>query len=266
MHKKVRYHLILSYDGTAFYGWQKQPGKRTIQGVLEQILSRVLSQKINITGAARTDSGVHSLCQWATFDAETNWTAEKLKNILNKLIPEDIAINDIKVAPPDFHARYSAVAKQYEYRILFERNPFEIRYATLWKWKFHTELSKLNEIAEIFVGKHNFSAFGIKKDLRETCFCTICYAKWIKTKQGIKFVIIGDRFLHKMVRAIVGANIDCYQGKLDIKQIKEMLETGERIANFQIVPAKGLCLVKIFGKDDKIEIEKHSIHILENHR
>ena len=245
------YILHISYDGTNYYGWQKQPDVPTIQGTLEKLLEKIFGGKaIKTIGASRTDRGVHSEMQVVSFIAPPKYEPKEIFKKLNKMLPDDIAVEGVRCTKEKFSARFDAREKLYRYKIIFQKNSFDIRYA--WWLNFeHTcdEIfwKKLNLCASKIIGKHDFSAFSIKQDIPDNPICDIFSARWEKIfKMGFHFFIEGDRFLHKMVRSLVGAMIDVARGNIDENDFFKMLETGERTVEFRTAPPQGLTLVKVF--------------------
>ncbi len=260
------YILRIAYDGTDYFGWQKQLDVPTIQGILEMNLSKLFDIAIKTTGASRTDSGVHAIDQSVSFQAEPKYPADDLLRRLNRMLPDDIAVLDTKLISEKFHARYDAKGKRYRYSILTGKNPLEMRYAC---WLPNVSLSQnelpiLNALSEKIIGTHDFSAFSILKSLPDKPLCTIFKAEWQyanhksqftnhESQIMLSFVIEGNRFLHKMIRSLVGAMISVASGKMKKDDFIKMLESGQRIVEYRIAPPHGLLLEKVFYEESEIK-------------
>jgi len=250
---EITYILKMSYDGTKYYGWQKQPDVPTIQGELEKVLNKLWNVSIKTVGASRTDRGVHALDQCVSFSASQKFEPDELVKKLNLMLPQDISVRSAKISREKFNARFDACGKLYAYKIYFDKNPFKLRYSLWLNRHIETnEMEVIGELSELLIGEHNFSAFSIKKDLPENPVCNIKCAFWefAYEKESIIFYINGDRFLHKMVRSLVGAILDIARGKFSPEIFKKMLDTGERIVEFKTASPKGLILEKVYYDED----------------
>ncbi len=235
---------IVEYDGTEFHGWQIQPGLPTVQGTLEKALSQLLSgYPVRITGASRTDKGVHAKGQVFNFKACLPYSLKESLKRLNSMLPPSVAVRKLRYAPMNWHARFSARAKLYVYTIVQKKSPLERNYS----WYVHEKLDPepLNYIASIIIGKHYFGAFQ-KEDKRKRA-STIFEAVWRKGKAGkLTFSIKGDFFLRGMVRALVGAMVSVGREKMSVGDFKKMLASGEKRLNYPMAPPEGLCLVRVY--------------------
>ena len=236
--------LTIAYDGTNYHGWQIQPDVRTVQGELNRRLRELFAMEIQTVGASRTDAGVHSIGQVMSVELPERFSCDDLERRLNLMLPNDISIRNIEIVPDGFSARYSAAGKRYEYRIIFEKDP-HLRHAALW---LHNKpnLKVLNDLAKYVLGEHDFSAFARLQSLPESPICKISRTEWVESERGTDFVIEGNRFLHTMVRSLVGAMLDCERGRFSPGQFAEMIETGERKYDYKVADAKGLWLVDVF--------------------
>lgn len=224
----ARFALLLSYNGTFFSGWQVQPGRATVQGELEKAIEKITGTSVRITGASRTDSGVSAIGQVAHLDIRDNFSKNKMLRSINSLIPSDIVVKSIVNVEDTFHARYAALGKRY-------------RYTTT------GDVRKLREIADVFIGKHNFAAFAVTRSVPDNSMCTIWRSEWHRAGNGtVIYIIEGDRFLHKMVRIIVGAQLSYGRGRLTRGAIERMLRSGERDLRWRVAPAEGLLLERVF--------------------
>ena len=230
--------IDIEYDGTEYSGWQYQPDKRTIQGTIEKALKRISEEDIRITGAGRTDAGVHALTQVANFRMDKDIPVENLQKALNNFLPRDIFIKRTMEVPMDFNARYDAKSRVYEYRIVLEKSPLRRRYA--WELSYRLDYKRMEEAKKIFIGKKDYGFFC---ELQEP---SIVDVRGIRlTKQGNEIIvkIEANRFLYKMVRRIVGALVDVGRGKIEVEDI---LKSFGRTPNpFITAPANGLMLVKV---------------------
>lgn len=251
MNDGTTYILHLSYDGTRYYGWQKQPNVPTIQGILETALRKIfsLSGDLKTTGASRTDKGVHAEDQVVSFSAQEKFRPDDLARRLNKMLPNDIAVVSAECTDERFNARFNAKSKVYQYLILLKKMPMKIQYGW-WlkscKVDVKDALPMLNELSAMVVGEHNFSAFAVQQDLPDDASCRIFNAIWrAPCEAELEFSIEGNRFLHKMVRSLVGAMLDTIRGRIDAKSFELMLNTGNRVCEYRTAPPEGLTLIKV---------------------
>lgn len=246
--------LILSYDGTPFYGWQKQPNLPTIQGELEKILSKIFDTEIKITGAGRTDKGVHALRQVANFFSPTDFDPLILRKALNSLLPEEIrVIKIIKGISPNFDARKSAMWREYKYFIYRGgiMLPFLNRYC--YHLKKSLNLPLIKELSSLFVGTHDFSAFCDDEEENKSKIRTI-YSFNLKEKGNfLIFTIRADSFLRHMVRIMLSTLIDIALGKKEEKTLERALSSGERKLTSAALPPQGLWLWKVGFKQEDIK-------------
>ena len=235
--------MIISYDGSEYHGWQVQPGVRTVQGELNYVLKKLFDMPVRTVGASRTDAGVHALMQVANVELPDRFEVEDLRRRMNLMLPDDVAVGRIEKVADDFSARYSAIGKRYEYRIIFSKDPHRRNGALL----LHRlpDIDILNRTAGYLIGEHDFTAFAKLQSIPENPACKIAEARWVQLVDGLNFVIEGNRFLHQMVRSLVGAMLDCARGRFSPEQFKDMVESGKRIYDYKVVGAKGLWLVEV---------------------
>jgi tRNA pseudouridine38-40 synthase len=215
-----------------------------VQEVLEKTLSTVLRENISVLGAGRTDTGVHAAFYVLHFDITNEITEpEKLVYHLNRFLPEDIAIQKIKMVGVDFHARFSAVSRTYKYFICTEKNPFQTE--TCNQFTVHLDVEKMNVAAQALFEYTDFTSFSKLHTDVKTNNCRIFQAEWKKENKQLVFTIKADRFLRNMVRAIVGTLIEVGKGKLTIEDFRKIIELKDRSAAGTSAPAKGLFLVDI---------------------
>jgi len=268
LQQKQNWKLTMAYDGTDFHGWQVQPGKRTIQGELQSALERIVGEAPLPQGSGRTDAGVHALAQVASFELQARIPAANLVRAMNRTLPGSIRVVEAQVVGEQFHARHSAVAKTYEYRVLpVEPSaaqicpPFLARYVYPYSWKLDFEM--LQESAAAFVGEHDFRSFaasdpdvatrsgegqeaGAIQTQTRTTVRTIFASEWREEmKDGFRLLVYrvrGNGFLHHMVRNLVGTTLDVGRGYLSIEEIARIFAARSRAAAGPTAPARGLFL------------------------
>ena len=219
-----RFKLTLHYDGAGFFGWQVQPGVRTVQAELEAALSRLRNSPTTVIAAGRTDRGVHATGQVASTLMPDKWTAGALQRALNAILPADIWISAIEDVPREFHARYDATARSYVYRVGTKpesNSPFVRRYC--WPIGAPLPIDVLNDAAQRFVGRHSFLAFAKTGQPERGEICTVEIAEWREWRIGVEFHVTADRFLHHMVRYMVGTMVDVARGRRPATDIDAML-------------------------------------------
>ena len=239
----MRFRLLVEYDGTAYFGWQIQNGQISIQGELEKALNLALRVPVSVIGAGRTDTGVHARGQIAHFDYNSSFDTEKMRRSLNGILKNDIRVLNIEEVNGDFHSRYHAKMREYRYYITEEPTAFLRNFS--WHVYYYLNLDKMNTAASQIVGCHDFKSFCRTKSDVDNHLCTIKSAEWQKENSLIVFIIQADRFLHGMVRALVGTFVDIGRSKLGISAISSILAARDRSEASQTAPAKGLVLEKI---------------------
>ena len=237
-----RYFIELSFDGTGYSGWQVQRNGISVQQILNEKLSLKLCQKIEVTGAGRTDAGVHSEFFIAHFDSnkllEVDFIAE-----MNSFLPKDIVFHKITAVKPDAHARFSALLRTYQYRITTKKNPFLTDFSHY--YYSDLDISKMNVAANILLDISDFTSFSKLHGNTKTNICKLTKAEWNVQGDLLVFTISADRFLRNMVRAITGTLLDVGKGKITIDQFKEIINSKNRCNASMSVPAKGLFLTGI---------------------
>jgi len=239
----MRFRLIIEYDGSAYKGWQIQTGQITIQGEIEHALKQIFSDHVGIIGAGRTDSGVHARGQVAHFDLEYPLEPNKLMRSLNGILNNDIRIKDVSLVGSNFHARYSAKSREYHYCISPQPTAMLRNYS--WHLTYNLDLNQLNRAAKCIKGKNDFTSFCRTKSDVNNHFCHIKKAEWLKKDNFFVFIIQADRFLHGMVRALVGTFVDVGRNKLTVADIKDILRDKNRSSASQSAPARGLILERV---------------------
>ena len=240
--------LVLAYDGSRYHGWQRQKKDMTIQGVLEARIGMMTGEPVTLLGSGRTDAGVHALHQVCNFFTRTGLDPEALRRGLNALLPDDIFIRQAEYAPPDFHARYSAAGKAYEYRILNRPDPdiFLRRYA--WHIPVKLDYDNMRACLSKLSGRHDFSAF------RSTGSGNINSVREMKRADfrlsadpgHFSLVFEADGFLRHMVRNIVGTLYDVGRGRTGQEEFLDIFRSGDRTRAGVKAPPQGLFLTKVF--------------------
>ena len=262
--------LTIEYEGTNYRGWQRQKSryqisdirsqKKTIQGVLEEALNKIIKERIRVVGAGRTDAGVHVLGQVANFRTKSKMTPEEFKKALNSMLPKDIVIKNAQRVKEEFHAQFDAKSKHYRY-IIYQsstHSPFLKNYALYTSYKLN--LKAMREGAKYLVGKHNFSSFqlsgsSVRNPIRTITKLSITSQRSFRSPDHLMtrlpnsrlifFDIVADGFLYGMVRSIVGTLIEVGRGKISPSKVKEILKAHDRRLAGPTAPAKGLYLMKV---------------------
>ncbi len=241
----MRYKIVLSYVGTKFHGWQIQPNKASIQESLENAVAIIQQEDISIVGAGRTDTGVHAKNYVAHFDSRKEIIDTLLfLHKINSLVHKDIAVHSIEEVEADFHARFDALTRAYEYRIHTHKNPFLNERSFYYKVNF--DIDKMNEASALLIQHKDFQCFSKAKTQVHTYLCDVYEAKWTKLNDNeYLFYIKANRFLRNMVRAIVGTLIEVGVGKISTSDVAHIIASKNRSNAGKSVPAEGLCLTEI---------------------
>ncbi len=239
----MRYFLELSYNGTPYHGWQRQPNAISVQEVLEKALTTVLRRPTSIMGAGRTDTGVHARQLMAHFDISESIETAQLHYKLNAILPPEIAIYSVRLVQDEAHARFDATSRSYAYYVSLAKDPFSIKSA--YYIKKEVDVQRMNEAAKLLLNYTDFKCFSKSKTDVKTYHCTITEAEWQQQGAMLVFRISANRFLRNMVRAIVGTLIEVGQGKLSPQDIIRIIESQDRGQAGYSVPAHGLYLTKI---------------------
>ncbi len=244
----MRYFIELSYNGKNYHGWQIQPDAISVQEVLEKTISTLLRSEIKITGAGRTDTGVHAKQLFAHFDAEP---IEDLPNFifrLNSFLPKDIAVQDVFVVRDDAHARFDATQREYKYYLSLQKDPFREGSAYFVHQKPH--LASMNQAAKVLSDHRDFQCFSRSKTDVKTYHCDIKMANWEEAGNQLVFTISADRFLRNMVRAIVGTLLEVGYGKMTLDEFHDVIKSKDRGKAGASAPAHGLYLTQVIYPDD----------------
>ena len=237
--------LIIEYDGTNYYGWQKQNDKVTIQGTLEEAVRNLTKEENEVIGCSRTDSGVHARGFVASFKTESTVPPHKFREAINYRLPDDIVVLSSEEVSEDFHPRYLAKGKTYEYTIYNNLVPTALNRTFSYHYKYPLDIEAMKDACQFFKGTHDFKAFRSEGSSVKTTVRTI-YDLNIKIEGDfIKISVSGDGFLYNMVRIIVGTLIDAGHGKITPGDVKKVLESKNRAISSDTAPAKGLFLFKV---------------------
>lgn len=239
----MRYFLDISYEGTAYHGWQIQPNGNTIQAEIEKALSTILKEEVSIMGSGRTDTGVHATQQIAHFDTLTELTPTDLAYKLNSFLPKDIAIRSLKAVGSKTHARFDAVKRTYHYHIHRHKNPF--KQGVSYYFKQDIDRDAILEGCEIIRNWENFECFSKVHTEVNNFNCQIFAIDWLQNEDNDLFVVTANRFLRGMVRAMVGTLLDLGTNKINIEDLKSVLESNDRSRAGRAVPPHGLFLERI---------------------
>jgi tRNA pseudouridine38-40 synthase len=239
-----RARLLVEYDGTDYAGWQRQPNLATVQGDIEAALAVVFKRAVRVVGAGRTDAGVHALGQVAHADLPASAADyPALCDSLNALTPAAIAIRGVTSVPPGFDARRSARRRIYRYRLTPRRIACERQY--VWQVKWPVSLAKLRRCARALPGDRFFTSFCVAKSAAKGTRCCVHRARWLSVEGEYRFEVEADRFVHGMVRSLVGTMVEVAAGKMPMTEFEQLLVTQRRQAAGPTAPAHGLCLLRV---------------------
>ena len=250
----MRYFIQLSYDGTGYHGWQVQPNGVSVQEVLQKALSTLLRQPTEVTGAGRTDAGVHASMMVAHFDwpaahegegcEEAPLDCTQLTYKLNRLLPPDVAAQAVRPVGPEMHARFSATRRTYHYYIHTRKDPFLRGYS--WQVNVPLDFALMNEAAQVLLEYSDFTSFSKTGTDVKTNICQLTEARWEQLKPGEwRFTVSANRFLRNMVRAIVGTLVEVGRHRMTISQMRHAIEAKDRQRAGESVPGHALYLTNI---------------------
>ena len=245
----MRYRLLIEYDGTPFHGWQIQPNCETVQEVLEKAFETALRYRPSVVGSGRTDTGVHARGQVVHVDLTDAIDVYKVRRSLNGLLPRQIAVLDMKEVSDDFHARFDAKKRSYKYHVSIEKHPLSShRSYIIWR---EPDFDAMNEAANFLLGTHDCSAFCRIQSETKNRVCTISEAFWKREtyKGDWVFNISADRFLHGMVRTIVGTLLEVGYGKRNAEDMIELIQSKDRTLAGPAAPPHGLVLEEVVYAD-----------------
>lgn len=247
----MRVKMIVAYDGTNYKGWQVQPNGITIEEILNRKLSELLQEDIIVTGASRTDSGVHSLGNVAIFDTNTRMPADKISFALNQRLPEDIVIQGSCEVPKDWHPRYQNSRKTYEYRILNRTFRMPTRRLDTYFYHHPLDVEKMKAAAAYLIGEHDFKSFCAIGAQVKTTVRTIYACEVKKENEIITIRVTGNGFLYNMVRIIAGTLIRVGGGEWEPEQIPKILEACDRSMAGPTAPAHGLTMIGLSYEEEE---------------
>ncbi len=239
------YRLIVQYDGSGFAGWQSQKNAKTVQGVLKEKIELLVKEEVNLIGSGRTDTGVHAFGQAANFKCEKELDLRKFTHSLNAILPRSIAIIDSAKVDENFHARFDAVKRSYLYFFSLVKSPFWDKYSWLNPALAEIEIDRMNEISKTLLGKKDFTSFAKNKSETKNKVCEIYSIRWRKSGNLVIFFIEANRFLHGMVRTVIGTLLDAYKQREPKLFLEEILAAKNRTAASASAKAKGLFLFKV---------------------
>lgn len=243
-----RYFLEISYDGTAYHGWQKQKNSLTVQQIIEEKLSLKLKQQINVVGCCRTDTGVHALQFFLHFDSDQIIELDSFLFKLNRFLPIDIVARSIHNVTPEANARFSAIERTYKYFIQTKKNPFNRYYS--YEYTMLLDIEKMNKACELLIKNNDFTSFSKLHGGQKNYICKLTECQWEKLDQQLIFTISANRFTRNMVRAIVGTIIEVGKGSINISDFKRIIDLRNRSFASNSVEAKGLFLAKVLYPQD----------------
>lgn len=244
-----RYFIYFSYDGAAYHGWQVQPNAVTVQQVLEESLAKLVRQPVPLVGAGRTDAGVNAACMVAHGDFPCEIDCAQLVYKLNKILPPDIAVSSVRRVKDDAHARFDAVSRRYNYRVVTAKSPFARRYAC--RVMPGVDFDAMNRAAEVLYEYTDFTSFSKLHTDVKTNNCKVKYAAWRKVGENEwVFEIEADRFLRNMVRAIVGTLLLVGRGKMDVEGFRAVIENKARGEAGDSALGEALFLVSVEYPED----------------
>ncbi|GAB4444096.1 MAG: tRNA pseudouridine(38-40) synthase TruA [bacterium] len=240
------FKVCVEYEGTNYFGWQRQKGAVTVQQVIEDKLSFLLGEKVYVFGSGRTDSGVHAINQYFHFRTKKTLPVNAYLYGLNSMLPADIRIKNIEIVPDGFHACFSAKRKSYKYLILNRKMPSALLRNFCWHISYPLDVDLMNRCAETIVGTIDFSSFRASLCSRKNPVRTVYEAFWNKDGEELTFFITANGFLHNMVRILVGTMVDVGRGKISLEEFKNILEKRDRRTAGRTAPPQGLYLYEVY--------------------
>ena len=242
----TRYRLTIEYDGTPFSGWQRQDGQHSVQAALEDAIARLGEDKVTLFGAGRTDAGVHALGQVAHVDLEKDWTPDKLMGAINAQVrPDPVSVLDVAVVDDGFHARFSATARHYRFRILDRRPPPALDRNRVWWVPHPLEAQAMHEAAQTLVGHHDFTTFRSAQCQSKSPVKTLDRLDVVREGAEVVVYASARSFLHNQVRSLVGTLKLAGEGKWSAEDVRAALEAADRSACGPVAPPDGLYLVGV---------------------
>lgn len=235
--------LVIEYDGTNFVGWQRQLNGKSVQGEIETMLKRILQEEVSVIGAGRTDAGVHARGQVANFRTSSDLSAREIRSGLNGLLPEDIVVHAAEEVPFEFHSRFDAKERDYSYTISLR--PAAMMRGYCWQMNYKLDMELLGRTAEHLIGEHDFESFCKSNSEVDHFRCEVKRSEWVMKDGFLLFNIGANRFLHGMVRALVGTMVGVARGLYSYEQFISIFEKKNRSEAGVAAPARGLVLENI---------------------
>ena len=239
-----RYFITFAYDGTRYHGWQIQPNGVSVQEVLQKALSTLLREETGVVGAGRTDAGVHARRMVAHFETEKSVDCQQLAYKLNRLLPPDVAVQEVRPVPSSMHARFSATRRTYHYYVHTHKDPFLRAYS--WQVNVPLDFDLMNQAAQVLLEYSDFTSFSKTGTDVKTNICSLTEARWDELRPGEwRFTVSANRFLRNMVRAIVGTLVEVGRHRMTIEQMRHAIEAKDRQRAGESVPGHALYLTHI---------------------
>ncbi|MBQ1675377.1 MAG: tRNA pseudouridine(38-40) synthase TruA [Oscillospiraceae bacterium] len=242
---KQNYKLTVAYDGTRFFGWERQPDVDTIQGKLESVLTELTGEAVEVTGAGRTDAGVHARAMTANAVLDTDKSPEEIRDYMNRYLPDAIAVREVKPCSERFHARYNALGKTYRYTCFDGpvKPVFDRRYVTV--LDYVPDVERMRRAAELLQGEHDFASFCGNPRMKKSTVRTVDTILIERRRDRVVFTFHGNGFLQNMVRILVGTLLEVGRGYWEPEHVREILEAKDRRQAGPTAPPEGLCLMKV---------------------
>ena len=244
------YKFTISYDGTRYHGWERQPGKdMTIQGKLEDVLNRMTDagakERVNLIGAGRTDAGVHARAMTANAVLDTDMTEGEIREYMNRFLPDDISVNEVKICSDRFHARYNALGKTYRYTCWYgtSKPVFDRKYVTILEKE--PDIDKMRDAAQLLVGTHDFKSFCGNTHMKKSTVRCVDNINIEKSGNYIRFYFHGNGFLQNMVRIMTGTLLEVGYGNIPVSEVLEILDACDRQKAGPTARPEGLCMMKV---------------------
>jgi tRNA pseudouridine38-40 synthase len=241
--KPRSFKMVLEYDGSEFHGWQVQPGLRTVQEEIEKSIHRITGEIPRVTGAGRTDSGVHALGQVASFSVFNGISPERFQKALNALLPSDVRVLQMHEMAESFDARRKAVSRTYRYVI--SRRPVAVGRQYAWQPPLKYDLKSMVAVSETLTGRHVWKSFSRSGGMERDFVSTVKDVRWIERPDAVWFEITAERFFHNMVRIILGTLFDVGRGKMSVEEFKNLFDSNDRRLAGTTLPPHGLFLVRV---------------------
>lgn len=238
--------LIIEYDGTNYGGWQRQKNNKTIQGEVEKAIFKITGENPELVGSSRTDAGVHARGMVANFRTNSKIPSERFREAINTKLPDDIGIIKSEEVKEEFHSRYNSKGKTYSYTIINREEKVALYKNYVYQVRDKLNLEDMRKACKYFIGTHDFSAFKSTGSSVKTSVRTVSNLEIIEDNNKIQIFITADGFLYNMVRIIVGTLIEVGKGKIEVNNIKSIIEIGDRRKSGPCVPPNGLVLEKVF--------------------